>query len=167
MSQQLDNLVFDRTQADVSRLKAMTQKIISGTATANEKNEWLAGMKGAYNYADLNRVGDAVDYLTEMLADMGYNVTTVTKTNWIESDIPIQTQIEQHLTNVHNLRNCLPYVAPDAPNDMQKLTYTEANNIEEILYTLENVLLAMQENFLLRQANTLFMIAGGGIGQTT
>lgn len=161
MPQQLDNLVFDRTQADVSRLKTLTQKLISGTATAGEKAEWLAGMKGAYNYADLNRVGDAVDYLTETLADMGYSATTVTKTNWVESDIPIQTQMAQYLTNIHNLRNCLPYVAPNAPNDMQKLTYTEANNIEEILYTLENVLLAMQENFLLRQANTLFMIAGG------
>ena len=33
--------------------------------------------------------------------------------------------------------------------------------MEEILYTLERVLLAMQEHFKLRQANTLFMIAGG------
>ena len=80
---------------------------------------------------------------------------------WSETDIPMQSQMETYLENIQTLRDRLPYVAPDAPADLTGLTYQEANNIEEILYTLERVLLAMQENFLLRQANTLFMIAGG------
>lgn len=80
---------------------------------------------------------------------------------WSENDIPMQSQMESYLENIQTLRNRLPYVAPDAPADMTGLTYQEANNIEEILYTLEQVLIAMQENFKLRQANTFFMTAGG------
>lgn len=337
MPQQLDNLIFDRTEADVSRVKTITQKLIGGTATEAEKEEWLSGtMKGAYNAGDLNRVGAAVEYLTETLYSMGYNVptitpkrtvtltnivpnssfeqnsnwnsavydtaqayqgtrssklgsgTTVTTTGqittpvaghkyygrsyiksqgdiqpsdcrfemyagdgaglnfvfawnqgnfpdwtmrstiltvetvngtsyivrnfvvgavnpcwtdclmiidltksfgagnepeqawcdenipyfdgslellvpkyWSRQEIPTQDQMEQYIENIQLLRDCLPYAAPDAPEDADKLTFEEANHIEEILYTLERVLLAMQENSKLRQANTLFMIAGG------
>lgn len=168
MPQQLGDLIFNRTQSDVSRVQSLTQKMIAGTATEAEKAEWLGGkMKGAYNASDLNRVGTAVEYLTDTLHSMGYNVPTVPKTDWAETDIPVQSQMATHLQNIQNLRDCLPYVAPDAPETMQNLTFQSANDIEEILYTLENVLFAMQENFLLRQANTFFMIAGGGIGQTT
>ena len=158
---ELDNLIFNRTQSDVSRVQSLTQKMIAGTATEAEREEWLGGMKGAYNAADLNRVGEAVEYLTDTLQSLGYSITTAPKTDWTEADIPMQSQMETYLENIQTLRDRLPYVAPDAPADMTGLTYQEANNIEEILYTLERVLLAMQENFLLRQANTLFMIAGG------
>ena len=162
MPQQLDDLIFDRTQSDVNRVQSLTQKMIAGTATEAEKAEWLGGkMKGAYNASDLNRVGSAVEYLTDTLYSMGYNVPTVHKTDWIEAGFPMQAQMETYLENIQILRDRLPYVAPDAPDTMQNLTFQSANAIEEILYTLENVLLAMQENFKLRQANTLFMIAGG------
>lgn len=158
---ELDNLIFDRTQADVNRVKTLTQKLIAGTATDAEKSEWLAGMKGAYNASDLNRVGSAVEYLTETLYSMGYNVPTVPKDDWTETDIPVQSQMDIYINNIHLLRDILPYVAPDAPETAAGLSYQSSNNIEEILYTLESVLLAMKENFKLRQANTLFMIAGG------
>lgn len=158
---ELDNLIFDRTQADVNRVKTLTQKLIAGTATDAEKSEWLAGMKGAYNASDLNRVGSAVEYLTDTLYSMGYNVPTVPKDNWTETDIPVQSQMDIYINNIQLLRDILPYVAPDAPDAPENLTFEQANNIEEILYTLESVLLAMQENFKLRQANTFFMTAGG------
>lgn len=158
---ELDNLIFDRTQADVNRVKTLTQKLIAGTATDAEKSEWLAGMKGAYNASDLNRVGSAVEYLTDTLYTMGYNVPTVPKDNWTGTDIPMQSQMDIYINNIQLLRDILPYVAPDAPDAPENLTFEQANNIEEILYTLESVLLAMQENFKLRQANTFFMTAGG------
>lgn len=356
---ELDNLIFDRTQSDVNRVQSLTQKMIAGTATEAEKEEWLGGkMKGAYNASDLNRVCAAVDYLTGVLTGLGYSITTTlpekkpvytakqieyiestgtqyidtlfkpnqntrvvcdfellesgkaygvfgarigygntsydlfafgmnaetsfqddygtsnnahtnSQTNilyhadknknvtslgnvnhtfsastfqlnytmylfgvntsgspnnqlgslriysckiydngtlirdfkpyydsngvaclfdavsgtyyynagtgtftaseeptveteyWSEADIPVQAQMETYLENIQTLRDRLPYVAPDAPTDMTGLTYQEANNIEEILYTLEQVLIAMQENFKLRQANTFFMTAGG------
>ena len=162
MPQQLDDLVFDRAQADVERVKTLTQKMIDGTANAAERNEWLSGsMKGSYNVSDLNRVGAAVEYLTEALYSMGYNVPTVPKDDWTETDIPTQTQMTRYIENIHTLRDHLPYVAPDAPESATGLDYQKANNIEEILYTLEQVLIAMQENSKLRQANTFFMTSGG------
>ena len=161
MPQQLDNLVFDRTALDVQRLHEVTARLVSGTATAEDRAAWLAGMKGAYNYTDLNRVGAAVEYLTALLYSLGYNVGTAAATGWTETDIPSNGQMEQYMLNIVVLRYCLPYVAPAAPADMGRLTWQEANDIEEILYTLEDVLEAMQAAFLTRQANTLFMIAGG------
>ena len=161
MPQQLDNLVFDRTALDVAQLQAVTAKLVAGTATAAERAAFLAGMKGAYNYTDLNRVGAAVEYLTTLLYSLGYNVATAPVTDWQESDIPTPAQMAQYLDNIAALRNRLLYVAPDAPASIEGLTYQEANDIEEILYTLEDVLEAMQAAFLTRQANTLFMIAGG------
>lgn len=162
MPQQLGDLIFDRTQSDVSHVQSLTRKMIAGTATDAEKEEWLGGeMKGAYNAADLNRVGSAVEYLTDTLYTMGYNVPTVPKDDWTGTDIPMQSQMDIYINNIQLLRDILPYVAPDAPETVSGLSYQIANNIEEILHTLESVLLAMQENFKLRQANTFFMIAGG------
>lgn len=161
MPQQLDNLVFDRTALDVQRLHDVTSRLVSGTATAEDRAAWLAGMKGSYNYTDLNRVGAAVGYLTTLLYSLGYNVPTLPVTDWQEGDIPFSAQMEQYLNNVKTLRACLPYVAPDAPADMLGLTFQEANDIEEILRALGRVLEAMQAEFITRQANTFFMTAGG------
>lgn len=364
MPQQLGNLIFDRTELDVAELQAVTAKLVAGTATQEERAAFLEGMKGAYNYTDLNRVGAAVEYLTALLASLGYYVNTkplnivvgekpgrlpsgykeleyiqstgsqyldtgvkpngstrvtlevestvdgtfpffgcrdssaskkfilwqisstqirvdygnsrttydvgttnektladinkntgffgsvqlytepvsfegsysilvlgqntggsvdtrklsaklysfsvydgenlirelipcinsdgavgmydlaqgafygnsgsgtflpgpyvepgvITRDYWLESDIQTPVQMAQYLANIVALRDRLPYVAPDAPVSMEGLTYQEANDIEEILYTLEDVLEAMQAAFLTRQANTLFMIAGG------
>ena len=163
MPQQLDDLIFDRTQSDADRVNYLASLWQNGTftGTTEELAEWAQDLKGAYNASDLNRVGSAVEYLTDTLYSMGYNVPTVPKDDWTETDIPVQAQMYIYINNIQLLRDILPYVAPDAPETIQNMTFLGAKDIEEILYTLESVLLAMQENFKLRQANTLFMIAGG------
>lgn len=161
MPQQLDDLVFDRTPSDVNRVQTLTQKLIAGTATNAERQEWLAGMKGSYNFADLNRVGEAVEYLESVLDGLGYHISVSPKTDWSEGDFPLPDTMETYLRNIQKLRTRLPFVAPDAPASMAQFGYQQANNIEEILHNLEQALMAMQEAFLLKQANTLFMISGG------
>ena len=163
MPQQLDDLIFNRTQSDADRVNYLASLWQNGTftGTTTELSEWVSDLKGAYNASDLNRVGSAVEYLTDTLYSMGYNVPTVPKDDWTETDIPMQSQMDIYINNIQLLRDILPYVAPDAPETAAGLSYQSSNNIEEILYTLESVLLAMKENFKLRQANTLFMIAGG------
>ncbi len=161
MALTLNNLVFDRSSSDVSRVGEIAAKLNLGTATVSEVSEWVSGMKGSYRYTDLNRVGAAVGYLTSLIQSLGYDIITSPVTNWEESDIPTPAQMEQYLDNIKTLRNRLPYVSPDAPADMQGLTFQEANAIEEILHTLETVLEAMQAAFLTRQANTFFMTSGG------
>ena len=57
------NLVYDRTVEDVERALVLAKKAEAGTLTDAEKTEWLAGMKGCYNAADMNRVEAAVQTL--------------------------------------------------------------------------------------------------------
>lgn len=76
MPQQLDDLIFDRTQSDVNRVQSLTQKMIAGTATEAEKEEWLSGkMKGAWNASDLNRIEAWTAYLYDVLLGYGYTAT--------------------------------------------------------------------------------------------
>ena len=68
----IDNLITDRTQSDVDGLRELLAR---GKAswTAEELAEFnLARSKGAYNYTDLNRVTEAMDYINEQLVGNGY-----------------------------------------------------------------------------------------------
>ena len=68
----IDNLITDRTQSDVDGLRELLAR---GKAnwTAEELAEFnLARSNGSYNYTDLNRVTEAMDYLNERLARYGY-----------------------------------------------------------------------------------------------
>lgn len=143
MPQQLDNLVFDRTELDVAQLQAVTAKLVAGTATAAERTAFLAGMKGAYNYTDLNRVSAAMAYLVSELLTYGYNTPGyVAGPVWAESDIPTPAQMEQYRQNVAAVRAVLELLqtTPQAPDSMEGLTYEEANAIERILYDVEYVI---------------------------
>ena len=66
------NLIYDRTAEDVERSLALAKKAEAGTLTDTEKTEWLAGMKGCYNAADMNRVEAAVNQLASALTSAGY-----------------------------------------------------------------------------------------------
>lgn len=66
MSTIIYTLITDRTTADVARVHELAVKGYAGM-TAAELAEWLAGMKGAYNDVDLNRVGTALNYLRDRL----------------------------------------------------------------------------------------------------
>ena len=68
------NLIYDRTAEDVERALALAKKAEAGTLTDVEKTEWLAGMKGCYNAADMNRVEAAVQTLAAELNAAGYAV---------------------------------------------------------------------------------------------
>lgn len=75
MSTIIDNLITDRTQADVERVKALAAKGFAAM-TAAERAEWLTGMKGAYNASDLNRVGTALNYLAGRLGPICGKIIT-------------------------------------------------------------------------------------------
>lgn len=147
MPKQLDNLIFDRTQSDVERVKRLTAALVAGTATAAERAEFLAGMKGAYNAADLNRVGEAVNYLRNRLSDdAGTYVEVSPKTDWTETDIPNQQQAAQYIADIQNARAAfpLPEGTPEAPDTLTGLTYSGANAIETILYNLNETIDALK-----------------------
>lgn len=68
----IDELITDRTQADVDTLTELLGKPFAQW-TAEQLAEFNQAIsKGAYNYTDLNRVTACMDYLNEVLTGLGY-----------------------------------------------------------------------------------------------
>ncbi|MBO5837286.1 MAG: hypothetical protein J6Q92_05270 [Oscillospiraceae bacterium] len=178
-------LITDRNQADVNRANQLNKKIYAAwasmapaaadagalidpaeiaevTLSTEELAEWLSGMKGAYNHTDLNRVGQAVKIISELLNAMPaeleayrkakevyYNVgflvpydpseiSVSPKTDWAITDSITPKSMSAYLQNIGNLRSAFPDGCPEAPNSMAQMTITKANNIEKILQTVHN-----------------------------
>ena len=78
MDQFREYLITDRSPADVERVRYLASlwgpSAGQWRGTAAELAEWNAGLKGAYNARDLNRVTLAASYLLTKLAGMGYAV---------------------------------------------------------------------------------------------
>lgn len=71
----LDELIYDRTQTDVTYAVELNRKLGRGESlTSQELADWNAGLKGAYNASDMNRVDAAVRELGGMLTAAGYPV---------------------------------------------------------------------------------------------
>ena len=138
----VDTLITDRTYEDVQlwqTLKALGWAGMSPTQQA----QWSAGLKGAYNATDLNRVQAAVEYLAGVFESYGYTVNLQPMPTWSVGEIPNAEQMAAYLSNVAELRAVInmPVVTPAVPVDMALLTYVEANNIEQILVDIDQLLL--------------------------
>lgn len=117
-------LITDRTQSDV----------------ANKTK------KGYYNAEDLNRVSSAMEYLVSELLKYGYNTPGyVSGPAWTPDDIPTKPQMEQYRSNVAAIRAVLEvfYTTPETPDSMEALTWVEANNIEQILIDINQLIINM------------------------
>lgn len=139
------NLITDRTQADVDRVILLTEHWNSGSITEDEITQWTAGLKGAYNAEDLNRVGAAVAYLAQRFADYGYSTNVKPKQDWLVTDIPTPEQMERYLGDVQALKNVIfqSQSMPDLPESMDLLDYVGANNIEKVLLSLDTMIINM------------------------
>lgn len=139
------NLITDRTQADVERVVYLTGRVSAGTATEAEKTEWDSDLKGAYNASDLNRVGAAVAYVAGRLTGYGYVVSVSPRQDWQGADIPTPESMTAYLADVAALRAALTVAAgtPEVPEDMEQLTWQEANNIEQILLDVDTLVTNM------------------------
>lgn len=160
MSTIIDTLITNRTQADVERVRELAAKGFAAM-TAAEQAEWLAGMKGAYNASDLNRVGTALNYLAGRLgAICGKSITWTAKTDWTVTDIPADSQAETYRRQIQDIRDALAYPAgtPDAPG-LNRLTYTGANDIERILALCEDLIVNVAKSF--RHTGAAECAAGG------
>lgn len=127
-------LVTDRAAEDVARVNELAAKGYAGM-TAAELAEWLAGMKGAYNAADLNRVGTALNYLRDRLVPLcGKDIRWSAKTDWAVTDVITAEQADTYHGQIKDVRDALVYPA-DAPGvpEIELLTYSGANDIERIL----------------------------------
>lgn len=123
-------LITDRTQYHVTLLNRLRKKFWSEMSPSEQASWYGEAAKGAYNYADLNRVETAVAELAEQLG-----LTLVTKTDWNLWDVPVQAEMERYLGNVVAIRDACPgsITFPELPDSMSYLTYEGANNIEKVL----------------------------------
>ena len=166
----MTNLVYDRTSEDVAEVRRLLAKLDPETGdglTAAEQAKWDAGLKGAYNYTDLNRVESAVKLLAAALTSAGYpvEVTPVLKGSksedreWQEGDIVRRPQWTTYLDNVQRLRDAYYTLAEtgELPAPGDKLKYTGANTIEKVLADIDLLLDGMKSIY--RRAGTF--TAGG------
>ena len=143
-------LIFDRTNNDVSRLKTLRTKVINRTASEKEYQEWLTSLKGAYNNSDFNRVGEVINYLSDILNSYGYTNNAKARTDWSKSEKPNPEQMDNYLTNLNKLKEAyfVKNTTPELPTDMVKLTFVEANNIEKMLQDITDLLAYATEVFV-------------------
>lgn len=137
------HLITDRTRLDVLYVEKLAEKLKKGTATTEDLAEWnSASLKGSYNASDLNRVGAAMQYVADRLNSFGYAVVISPKVDWMETDSPAVSDMRLYLSNLAVLRSQFAVMrsTPQIPADMERLTYTEANNIEKILEDIEFLL---------------------------
>lgn len=104
---------------------------------------------GYYNASDLNRVGYAMAYVRDRLAEYGYSANISPKLDYSMQDIPRESQMAQYISDVNALRDSFVVfqTTPPMPADMVRLTYTEANNIEKILRDIDSLITLMVAEF--------------------
>lgn len=149
----MDGLIYDRNSSDRDRALFLREKGWANM-TAAERSEYLTSMKGAYNSSDANRVGEAVVFLMGYLnavqgvidayraqkgvapADIfnvGWGPISLTvKTDWTTGDFPTPDEMESYLSNVATVTRAIT-VTRTLPDDMDFLTFGEANDIERAL----------------------------------
>lgn len=161
----IDELITDRTQQDVDYIKSLNKKGWS-KMSSEEKLFYIKGQivkllsedgelyaedgllsaydgstpKGAYNAKDLNRVEKAMEYLAAKLNNLGYCVK-ISNEEWNLGDLPDETKMQSYLNRIETIKNSITNFSttPALPEDMQGLTYEEANAIEQILIDVDNV----------------------------
>lgn len=136
----IDELITDRTLADVTELKNLLS--LGENMSASDVQRFLQNLKGAYNYSDLNRVAEACIYIAEELASAsGGSFSVDMKTDWTESDYVSSTEKIRYLNGVRAIHDASPVTVPDVPSNIS--TVTDANNIELILREVHNGLQRM------------------------
>lgn len=143
----LENMVRDRTLNDILRWQYLRDKGYNAMTDA-ELAEWRAGLKGAYNITDLNRVNNALLYLRNRLVEAGYliGIEFIPKTDWDSLDVPTTTDLTAYLKAVQIVREAIAQKVstPPVPPDNGSLGYQAANNIEQILIDIDDIIDKMQ-----------------------
>ena len=125
--------VTDRSQSDVDRVLELLQKGWE-RFSADEKTEWLAGMKGALNRSDMERIQNNTQLLSDVL-ELNLAVADV-------PEHPNETFLTAVLHNTEIIRNAnmIHSDTPQTPS-MPVNTYQKMNDIEKILDDVYGILL--------------------------
>ena len=89
--------------------------------------------KAYIDYADLNRIETAVQFISDLLNQMGYTNTTNNKLNWDMRDLRTQEQVNRIKANYTQIKSA--YDRFNLPV-FEWETITDANDIERILWQI-------------------------------
>lgn len=156
--------VFDRTIEDVMRAIELRGKVSTNGIvglTAEEQAEYLAGLKGTYNYQDLNRVEGNTQELAARLAVGGYAANVSAPKTWTMADFPTVGELERIRQNIVALRKALklPSSVPQTPSNLNPMDIGKANNLERIQYAVDKALNAITS--MLINLGTFYTGEGG------
>lgn len=154
--------VYDRTQADVDRVKELNVKCLDGTITEEEEKEWNTGingkegLRGAFNLSDIQRIEYNIDKLGTYLA------TIVSVKEWDYGDIPRASDYARIRENVQKTKEVLVGYSDTPEVPIQPLnTYQKWNDIERILHDIYNIYVMLKNSYYYCGTE---IYAGEGIG---
>ena len=150
-------MITDRSASDVLLAKNLIKKGFQNM-TEDEKNRFLSGLKGAYNYSDVNRVETAIKYFVDTMLqiyeqdiklakelgvswssiyDVPYNPkdyeSIVTKNDWKINDMFSKTYRIDFLNKIIHVLSALINIPDDFPTNFDRFDYKKANIIEKSL----------------------------------
>lgn len=151
-------MITDRSPSDVEIAKSIIKKGFS-KITDSEKEMFLAGLRGAYNYSDVNRVEGAIEYLANRLAQTPTDLKELaeslgvswnddffgmpydpedyenveTKTDWSANDVFTEKERVDYINKIKHVLSALDLVPENFPQSLEKLNYAGANVIEKSL----------------------------------
>lgn len=126
--------IYDRSQADVDRIKELN-RIGYHNMTADEKTEWLLDSKGALNTSDLTRIENNVQILSDV-----FELDLTTYDGNIP-EVPMTDYYANLRSNAQEIRDT-GYIHADTPTvpSSPLNAYSKWNDIEKILYDVHKVL---------------------------
>ena len=121
--------IYDRTQSDVDRVRELNAKYIAGTISDDEKAEWAAGLKGALNVSDLNRIEG------NMATVAGKVAASIKTKSWSYGDIPRVSDYLRIRGNLQVIKDAWMALSdsPAVP-DQPLNTFQKWNDIEKLLH---------------------------------
>jgi len=105
---------------------------------------------GYYTAGDLNRVGSAMKYIGDRLSEYGYSADISPKLDFAMQDVRNAALMTRYISDLNALKNAFTVYSttPEPPENMNWLTYIEANNIEKILQDIDALITCMSAAFL-------------------
>lgn len=148
-------LIFDRTQEDLQKVLDIRAKLTESgwnSLTDDEKVDWVScALKGSYNYTDRNRVETAVNIINKKLMEYGY----IDYELEVITDRDMQTidefvSIKRYLDNIQILMEKFFVLAttPELPSSLDGIDIEKANNIEKILFDLNNIISYIENDYV-------------------
>lgn len=96
----------------------------------------------SYGFRDMNRVGEAMEYVSARLSACGFHISITAKKDFTRTDFPSVPVFEQYIGLLRQLHGAaaLPATSPKVPvvgSAKPYMTYDEANDIEQLLRDID------------------------------